>query len=270
MNEQKQKAVASLSADDILLYFSCIHQGDWHAIFNSIQQRAEIDKNLLEEIKAKTKHKFITICSPEYPLWLKRVIYPPYLLFYEGDLSLLAAENIVAMVGARKCSEYGRRMANNISSKLASSGYVIASGLAQGIDAECHAATLKVKGKTIAVVGQGLDLCYPLCNTYLYKEIVEQGGLILSEYPDDTLPKAVHFPARNRLIAAISKACIVVEAATRSGALITVRFALELGKEVYCVPERAEVHSGCNQLIKEGARLIESAADFIEADHFCC
>ncbi|WP_084193099.1 DNA-processing protein DprA [Vannielia litorea] len=198
-----------------------------------------------------------------YPAVLRAISDAPPLLWARGDLTL-ANRPTLALVGARNASSLGRRMAARLSGELSAAGHVIASGLARGIDAEAHKSALD--GGTIAVVAGGVDVTYPQENAALMARIAE-GGLILSEEPPGLQPQARHFPKRNRIISGLARAVIVVEAGARSGSLITARGALDQGREVMAVPghpfdARA---SGCNLLIRDGATLIRSAEDVIEA-----
>ncbi len=175
----------------------------------------------------------------------------------------LSDQPTVALVGARNASANGRRLAQQIATDLGSAGFMVASGLARGIDAAAHRGALD--SGTIAVVAGGLDVVYPEENRALYEEIVER-GLVLSEMPPGTVPQSRHFPRRNRLISGLSLAVVVVEATLRSGSLITARLALEQGREVFAVPgspldPRAR---GCNRLLRDGAGLVENAEDVIE------
>ena len=194
--------------------------------------------------------------DPGYPEYLKNVQPSVDLLYMIGDVSLLNARG-VAMVGARKCSPYGAGVARYFGQNLASVGYTIISGMASGIDACAHQGALEVRRKTIAVLGCGIDICYPKGNLRLYEKIAKY-GLLVSEYPPGTPPKAGFFPMRNRIIAALSRAIVVVEAAERSGTLITVDQALEMGVEVFAVPGSIfeETSKGTNRLIKQGAVII--------------
>ncbi|MBQ8300165.1 MAG: DNA-processing protein DprA [Clostridia bacterium] len=178
----------------------------------------------------------VSICDKNYPEALKNIYDPPITLFYKGDIKL-ANTDCVSIVGSRNASTYGRETAFKIGKDLAQKGYTIVSGMAQGIDTEAHRGALDAEGKTIAVVGTGLDRVYPLENYKLCKKI-EEKGLVLSEYVVGTRPDAMNFPARNRIISGLSDNLIVVEAARRSGALITVDLALEQGKNVYAVPRK--------------------------------
>jgi len=205
----------------------------------------------------------IALCEPDYPPNLRAVEDAPPLLLCIGHVHLLQ-KAAVAIVGARNASANGRRLAERIAAELASHGLVVVSGLARGIDAAAHGGALD--GGTVAVMAGGIDVVYPEENTGLYREI-NQRGAIVGEMPPGTVPQARHFPRRNRLISGLALGTLVVEAAPRSGSLITARLALEQGREVMAVPgspldPRAR---GCNDLLRQGATLVESAADVIEA-----
>jgi len=198
-----------------------------------------------------------------YPSELAEIADAPPLLWTLGDTGLLARP-IIALVGARNASSLGTRMARRIATDLAEAGYVVASGLARGVDTAAHIGAGATH--TIAVMAGGVDVIYPSENAVLAQEIAE-GGLRLSEQPLHMTPQARHFPARNRIISGLSRAVVVVEAAVKSGSLITARNALDQGREVLAVPghpfdARA---AGCNMLIRDGALLVRGAADIIEA-----
>lgn len=211
------------------------------------------------------KIKEISIFDKEYPEFLKNIYDPPMKLYVAGDYTILTSFKI-AIIGCRKCSEYGRMCATKFASELAQNNTVIVSGLAKGVDGFAHSACINNGGKTIAVVGSGLDVIYPKENSLLYKRIIETGGAIISEYPLGTKPLKYHFPARNRIISAISDGVLVVEAKEKSGTLITVDFALDQGKNVFVIPGNinSENSRGTNNLIKEGAKLVENVGDIFE------
>ncbi|MBZ8117664.1 DNA-processing protein DprA [Roseovarius sp. LXJ103] len=205
----------------------------------------------------------ICITDPTYPPLLREIPDPPPILWAIGDLGILSRP-MVGMVGARNASSLGTRMARALAADLAKRGYVIASGLARGVDTAAHKAALK--GGTVAVMAGGVDVMYPAENTVLAEEIA-QTGLRLSEQPVGLIPQARHFPRRNRIISGLASATVIVEAAAKSGSLITARNALEQGRDVLAVPghpfdARA---AGCNQLLRDGARLVRSADDIVEA-----
>ena len=215
------------------------------------------------EYMAKNAIKYITIYDDIYPDKLKNIYDPPVVLFYKGNINMINNKNI-AIVGARKASQYGIKTAYNISKEL-SDKYTITSGLALGIDSASHKGSVNSINSTIAVIGSGLDYMYPKENVVLYNQILKK-GLILSEYPVGVRPLPTNFPARNRIISGLSDGVIVVEASQKSGSLITVDFALEQGKNVYAVPGNIDslLSYGTNELIKNGAIPYTCIEDIIQ------
>lgn len=207
----------------------------------------------------------ITIADPEYPDLLKEIQNPPLLLFAKGNLCLLKSHQI-AMVGSRNPTPIGLEIATYFAKDLVEYGVIITSGLASGIDAASHRGALLGKGKTIAVMGTGLNNIYPRSNLKLATEIVVGGGLLLSEFPLHAKAKAWHFPLRNRIISGLSLGTLVIEAARKSGSLITARLASEQNREVFAVPGSIYNHRarGCHYLIKHGAKLVEQPEDILE------
>ena len=201
----------------------------------------------------------ITMADPDYPAAFLMLEDPPYVVFYRGDKSLIHQRG-VAIVGSREMTPYAEQVTRWIASTLADR-YPIVSGLAKGVDATAHAAAL-LKGRTVAVLGCGIDRIYPSTNAALYHHIIAQ-GLVLSEYPALTPPLAAHFPWRNRLVAALSSTVIVTQADFKSGSMITVKQALALGKDVATIPYRLGDREGeaCNALIRDGALLIMDDGD---------
>lgn len=248
---------------DILLYYSFLHQGDWNRIYQSIDRKEPVDWSKMPAIKAAAKGQFITLLSPEYPQAFRHIECPPFVLYYKGNLELLRHEPMIAVVGSRRATVYGERTARKLVEDFGTHGWGIVSGLAKGIDAIAHTTCLDYEIPTIAVIGGGIDTVYPPENALLYERISTQ-GLILSEYPTTTPAQKEHFPFRNRLVAALGKGVVIVEARSRSGTLTTVRHALNQGKEIFCVPERVYMESACNQLIQQGAKLLVSAQDVYE------
>ncbi|MEL6815232.1 MAG: DNA-processing protein DprA [Cyanobacteria bacterium J06598_3] len=202
---------------------------------------------------------FWTPADPDYPALLFAINDPPPLLYYRGKLRLNDVPNAltVGMVGTRRPSAYGKRWTQRLSTHLTRQGALIVSGLAAGIDTEAHTSCLHSQGLTVAVLGTGVDVVYPKQNQGLYNQIVS-AGLVVSEYPDGTLPDRAHFPQRNRIIAGLSRAILVTEAPARSGALITSRLANEYCREVYALPCSLDnvQGEGCLRAIEQGAQMI--------------
>lgn len=210
--------------------------------------------------------RFLTITDADYPALLRELPDPPVFLYAQGDLSLCACPS-VALVGTREMTKYGRRVTELLTTDIAEAGMVTVSGLAHGVDTVVAEETLRVGGRHIAVLGHGLSVIYPAKNAELAKDIVAKGGLILSEFPLDYPAGQYTFPARNRLIAGLSRGTVVCEAPAKSGALITAEFALEQGREVFAVPGPITelTYEGCNRLITRGqAKLVTNAADVLE------
>ena len=206
--------------------------------------------------------------STQYPRLLLETASPPPVLYYRGEVQLEENQGIkplVGIVGTRHPSDYGRRWTRKISAALARNGFTIVSGLAEGIDTEAHQACLEAGGRTIAVLGTGVDVVYPPRNRDLYKQILT-GGLVLSEFAAKTPPDRSHFPRRNRIIAGISRAVLVMEAPTKSGALITARFANEFNRDVYVLPGSLDnsLSLGCLGLLSKGASIILSEGHLLE------
>lgn len=250
--------------EEILVYLSIIHKGNWNKIYHDILEKKPIDKELVKETIKNLNCKYITLLNPNYPICLKSIFKPPFVLFYEGNIDLLITDKRkIAIIGSRENTAYGKTSTENICQNLVKHDIVIVSGLAKGIDSIAHMNCLENNGNTIAVLGNGLNVVYPKENKELYKAI-ESNGLVISEYPPSTLPDAANFPERNRIIAGISNGIVVIEAKEKSGTMNTVSHALEDGKPIFCVPERSNLNSGCNKLIKEGAKLVENANDILE------
>jgi len=206
----------------------------------------------------------INIEDQRYPVLLKKIYDPPPVLYIEGTLA--KADNLaIAIVGARQCSHYGSEQASRFAHLLASAGFTIVSGMARGIDSAAHSGALSANGRTFAVQGCGLAKVFPPENKQLFEKI-SQNGACISELPLEYEPLSENFPPRNRIIAGLSLATIIVEAMPRSGALITARAALENSREVMAIPGRIDspLSKGPHSLIKQGAKLIESVEDVIE------
>ncbi len=198
----------------------------------------------------------------KYPEKLRTIKNPPQKLYVMGDANLLNKQSI-AIVGSRDASEYGKKYAALFSNSIAHSNIAVVSGLAVGIDSIAHQNAMKEKGKTIAAIASGFSHMYPKENIPLYQAILKNGGCIVSEYPPETKPNMQAFPMRNRIIAGLSMAVIVIEAKHRSGSSITARHALQQKKQVFCLPHSIEDKNGvgCNRLLKNGAKIITKASE---------
>ncbi len=228
-----------------------------------IQARQEIDPvKSLQDLLA-TGTRIACVEDADYPSLLANIHDPPYLFYYLGELGILEGL-CIAVVGSRRASHYGRSQARRFGQEMAQEGVVVVSGMARGIDTEAHLGALEAGGKTAAVLGSGLDIVYPPENGELLKKISEQ-GIVISEFPPHTHPEPGNFPVRNRLIAGLSRGVLVVEAQKRSGALITVDFALEQGRDVFALPGQVNSKNseGTNNLIKQGACLVTDLNDIL-------
>ena len=228
--------------------------------FNEVKNVVEKEISNIEKMNA----GIITFWDDKYPLLLKNIYSPPLILYTLGDIDLLN-NSIIAIVGTRTPSDYGKIYAEKFSSDLTKSGIVIASGMARGIDSVAHAAALNSGGKTIAIIGSGLDVVYPPENRKLFNRIKES-GLIISEYPLGTKPDAPNFPKRNRIISGISLGTLVIETRTNGGAIQTAGHALTQNREVFALPGNltSQQSEGTNQLIKRSeAKLVQNVEDIL-------
>jgi DNA processing protein len=209
---------------------------------------------------------FIEINDPEYPANLRESKYPPSRLYYEGDISLLNHKRLIAVVGTRRMSEYGRIVTERFVSELVGHNYIIVSGLARGVDRVAHESCLANGGKTIAVVAHGLSMTYPPEHARLRQEIATFGGLILSEYPDDVGLTKQQLVLRNRIVVGISSSVLVTESPKSSGTKITVSWAAEQGRDVYVVPGPVTdpTYVGSVEMIREGCIPVSSPDDLLE------
>lgn len=222
----------------------------------------------VEDIKDKlyaNSIEYICIEDEEYPDKLRNIYNPPLLLFYKGDLSILNNSLNIAMVGSRKPTTYGMDCATKISCQLSQRGVNIISGLAIGIDSYSHIGCMMGKGKTIGVLASSVDNVLPRCNNHIAQNILQNGGLLISEYNIGSIVTKGNFPSRNRIISGLSDGVIVVEAGEKSGALITVDLALDQGRNVFSIPGNinSAMSKGCHKIIKEGAKLVENIDDIL-------
>ena len=255
----------TIETKHILAYLAITEKGDWNRIFQRLNSKVPVDSNEVERALNKMKCSYVTLVDEEYPQCLKGIYHPPFVLFYYGNVELLKAcgeKGEVAIIGSRDNSEYGAKMTRKIAREVAKK-HIIVSGLAAGIDAIAAEETIAVGGKTIAVLGCGVNICFPQENYELYRKI-KNGHLLISEYPEGVHPTGDKFPQRNRIIAGLAKGVVVTEAGPMSGTSITVTLALQSCREVMCIPYSLEVDSACNRLIKEGAFLVENGQDVLD------
>jgi DNA processing protein len=231
------------------------------------EMRASLTPEAAEAKLARLQLESLTLDDTDYPEPLRRISDPPPVLFVRGSFSA-ADSPAVAIVGTRRVSAYGRAVAERLAADLAAAGVTVVSGLAKGVDTVAHRAALDAGGRTIAVLGNGLDQVYPPENAGLAKRMVEPDrGAVVTEFAPGVPPDAVNFPRRNRIISGLSKAIVVVEAGQKSGALITADFALEQGRDVLAVPGSilSAGSIGSNTLLKEGATLVTGVEDILDA-----
>ncbi|MFO1320871.1 MAG: DNA-processing protein DprA [Burkholderiales bacterium] len=251
-------AVLGAPAVEVLPFLNASARASWHAGADEHEVQRAI------EWVTHTGHHIVTLDDPRYPKPLLQTADPPALLYVRGDVDLLDRP-MIAIVGSRNASPAGAETARTFASALSAAGLTVVSGLALGIDSAAHRGGLEAKGSTVAVTGTGPDLVYPARNRSLAHDIAASGAIV-TEFPLGTPPQSSNFPRRNRIISGLCRGVLVVEAALRSGSLTTARLAAEQGREVMAIP--GSIHSpvsrGCHSLIKQGAKLVESAEDVLE------
>ncbi len=258
------KEIYECSESELSRYInSSSFKNHYELIRNIVKSRNECLINECYNKLHKREIYFISIDNEKYPDRLRGIDNYPYGIYVKGNISALSKKT-VAIVGARNCTTYGKKIAKDIGFELAANGVNVISGLARGIDSAGLWGAVDANGVAGAVLGCGVDICYPRENIELY-EVIKENGFILSDYPIGTKPLAWQFPLRNRIISGLADIVLVVEARERSGSLITVEYALEQGKDVCAVPGRVGdgLSSGCNRLIKEGAAMVLSANDVL-------
>ncbi|HRA48556.1 MAG TPA: DNA-processing protein DprA [Thermomicrobiales bacterium] len=273
---QQTKRIGPVRLQRLLEHFTTIDAA-WHAPVADL--RSVLDETSLDRFVAVRREfdgdaeieridrlgiSISTLDSATYPALLREIPNPPSVLYYKGTLVAEDARS-VGIVGSRNCTPYGRQMAQTISRDLAAAEITVISGLALGIDGQAHRGALEGGGRTIAVLGSGVDQIYPGSHRELAERIAESGAIV-SDYPPGTKPDARNFPPRNRIIAGMTRGTVVIEAPIRSGALITVEFALDYGRDVMCVPGHAnsDASAGTLRAIRDGARMVTSARDILE------
>jgi len=228
--------------------------------------RKTFDSKKYAQKLEKEKAEFVSFLDKQYPNELKKLPDPPIGLFLKGNATLLKQKPIVAVVGTRKITEYGKSVTESIVSELASNNVVIVSGLALGVDAKAHRVSIQNNGMVIAVLACGVDCCLPSENYNLYSDILKNNGLIISEYPLSQPPNKGTFLARNRIVAALSEGVLITEASEDSGSLVTAEWGFRLSKKVFAVPGpiRSVMMQGSLKLLKNGARLVTDGEDIIK------
>ncbi len=254
--------IYQMTAEEIGRHFNCSRDGAF-TIFNGLRDKRayENELNLIE----RNKVQWVSLACDDYPDILRTIHMPPPILYWQGS-ALRQSQKRLAVVGSRAANEYGKWAIDTIVPILVQRGWVIVSGGALGADAYAHQATLDANGNTVVVLGSGLLKAGPPSNESLFQAVLAQGGTLLSTFPLDTMPFKSHFPERNRIISGLSKGTFVVQAARKSGALITAQFALDDGREVFALPGPIDdlLSAGCHAIIKQGAQLVHTAGDILQ------
>ena len=247
-----------------LIALSVIHKGDWGRVFSALRRHDLPSDEETANIVSKVKSKTLTMVDEDYPLHLREgCIRPPIVLYYYGDISLLLnPDRVLTVVGARSPLPYTSEKTRSLCREMVEKDYVIASGLAYGIDTIAAEEGLRRPGHSIGVLGCGIDRMYPLENIGLRNKMAST-GLVLSEYPGDTAPESKHFPHRNRILAGAGKATFASEVGPRSGTAITVSLAMQMERDVGVLPFRADEEAINNDFIKAGAAVIETSEDLV-------
>lgn len=248
------------SKDELFLLLK-LGQTQKNDLWNALQSK-QLSQKIQQNLKVS---HFLTILDKRYPSQLQEIYSPPVVLFYQGNLELLDSKKLLGVVGARQCSSYALQALTQLLPSVIQQKLILVSGLAKGVDGLSHQLALKHHGKTIAVIGNGLDISYPSCNRALQTQIAH-AGLLLSEYPLESRPLKYHFPLRNRIIAGLCQTVLVVEARHHSGSLITANLALQENRNVLALPGRInDIYStGCNELIAAGAKPVLNSNDILE------
>ena len=246
----------------ILIALSIIHQGNWNKIYYDLDHYQLPDMDMVEKICSNIKCRVVTICDADYPQYLKEIYKPPFVLFYYGDLSLIKDNSHnIAVVGSRNPGSFHLQKTRQLVNELAKE-LVVVSGLAKGIDREAHVATIESGGKTVAVLGTGLDMCYPSCNKDIYNKIKKE-HLLISEYYGTFSPEIDQFAFRNRLIVAMSNSVFIPHGNLRSGTSVSANYALMSNKTIFCLPSDDVDNSLCDSIIRDGAILVRNSEDIL-------
>jgi len=256
------------SAREILLTLSWKYGGDWEAIYRAIQKKEMLSEEIRKEALSKTKSNFLTLVDTLYPYSLQQCFKPPFVLYYYGDIGLLSREYRLTVVGTRTPTDYQKNAVASYveeAESALSSGVVVVSGMAGGIDQAAMNAAYRKKAPFIGILGGGIDRLYPESARALYEAAKRKEGLVLSEYPLDLAPKPENFLFRNRILAALSDVVLVGGGKNRSGTATTARYALEQGKEILALPCNNTGDDLTNSLIRDGAEIVLSSEDLISS-----
>ena len=255
-----------MNIHDILLTMSVIKDGEWDGIYRLLKEKVPLTDEQVREAYSRVKSSCLTLCDPEYPDGLKEVEQPPLALFYRCDFSLLGASKILACVGARKATPYTLNTVGHLVETLLEidDSIVVISGLAEGVDSVCMRAAMKRGAGVIGVLGSGIDRVYPDSSQDIYDYCCSKKGLLLSEYPLSVAPQKNHFPFRNRIIAGLAHAVFAAQVGERSGTYVTVKKALNYGKNIGVLPQPLMPDECTPSLIKDGATPICSANDLLD------
>lgn len=247
---------------EALIAQAILSHGDWNDIYRNLRERNAIPLDRASQMLSRMRSKAVTILDKEYPPILRKDCpNPPFVLFYYGDIALAYDyTQILTVVGSREPTSYSCGLVKELCGDIADKGYIVASGLAKGIDTAAAEATARLSGKAIAVLGCGIDRVYPLENKEL-RDLIAFNGLLLSEYPGYEAPDAHHFPFRNRLLASLGHGTFVGEAQKTSGSMITVAYAAAMNRDIAALPFPAKEEVANNRLIKTGAAMIETVKD---------
>lgn len=256
-----------MTGRSLMFYLSNLYRGDWEDIYDHISRKIplEVSGDEIDEMAKNSKCQFVTLIDPNYPVDFKKMMERmPFVLYYIGDFDLLFAKYRLSVIGSRDATSYGIKSTREAVSKLPKE-VVIISGMARGIDRAAMEEALDQGHKVIAVLGCGVDVVYPKENKDIYDRIIASGGLILSEYPLGCEPAPDQFKKRNRIVAAIGQTLLLGEGYGRSGTRVTINYALTYGKTVCAIPYPYGTSSICNEVIKQGATLVDNEEDLLEA-----
>jgi DNA processing protein len=253
---------------DILVYLSVSFLGDWGKIREALVNKIKVSDEEVMKVVGGVKNSYITLIDDDYPPCLKNVYRPPFVLYFKGNREVLNTKYKLGCIGSRDCSDYGVTSAGKVL-KEALAGekdLAVVSGMAKGIDSECERMAMTEKRRIISVLGCGLNVCYPSDSKDVYEYSSGENGLLISEYPNDVKPEKENFPMRNRIIAGLIDSLLVVEASLMSGTAITVKMALEGGKDILCIPSPITSEKNLtNELIKDGAEICLSGEDILSS-----